>query len=180
MLLNGVPKRVSKSRFHASFSHKSRPEIAWNSCSRQVYPITLSPRLMYHAITQYFYPIHVFTLWNMPNNAITLFCFGGPWIYPSYIYKVPLTPLIANHCRYFFWPRKISFWSSSWDQWVLFTYFGKSTPQVSGVHIFIDSHFAYELNEKINYYTRTVTPVAKYSITRSSKRQVTDLLYSIL
>ena len=29
---NGAPKGGSKSRFHAGFSHKSCPEIAWNSC----------------------------------------------------------------------------------------------------------------------------------------------------
>ena len=32
----------------------SRQEIAWDSCSRQVYPITLDARLLYHAITQLF------------------------------------------------------------------------------------------------------------------------------
>ena len=66
------PKGYSKSRFHAGFSHKSRPEVAWNSCSRQVNPFTLDARLIYHAITHFSYPIPVFALWNMPNNAITL------------------------------------------------------------------------------------------------------------
>ena len=36
--------------------------IAWNSSSRQVYPITLDARLIIHAITQFFLPIPVFTL----------------------------------------------------------------------------------------------------------------------
>ena len=50
----GPSKGVSKSRFHAGFLHKSRQEIAWNSCSRQVYPIALDARLIFHAITQLF------------------------------------------------------------------------------------------------------------------------------
>ena len=48
------PKGISKSRFHAGFFHKSRPEIAWNSCSRLVNPTTPDIRLVYHAITQCF------------------------------------------------------------------------------------------------------------------------------
>ena len=58
---------LSKSRFQAGFLYKSRPEIAWNSCSRQVYLITLNARLIYHTITKCFHPISVFTLWNMSN-----------------------------------------------------------------------------------------------------------------
>ena len=50
----GPPKGASKSRFHAGFLHKSRLEITWNSCSRQIYPITLDVRLIYHVITQFF------------------------------------------------------------------------------------------------------------------------------
>ena len=52
--LFSTPKGDLKSRFHASFSPESRPEIAWNSCSSHIYPITLDPRWMYHAITQLF------------------------------------------------------------------------------------------------------------------------------
>ena len=52
--ITGTPKGDSKSRFHASLSHKSRPEKASNSCSRQVYPITLDARLIIHTITQLF------------------------------------------------------------------------------------------------------------------------------
>ena len=70
------PKVDSKSRFHAGVSYKSRPDIAWNSCSRQVYPNTLNARFIWHAITQFSYPIPVFKLWNMFNNAIT-FSPGG-------------------------------------------------------------------------------------------------------
>ena len=50
----GAPKGDSKSRFHTGFLHKSRPEIAWNLCSRQVHPITLDARLIYYAITHFF------------------------------------------------------------------------------------------------------------------------------
>ena len=48
------PKRGSKCHFHAGFSHKSPPEIALNSCSCQVYPITQDARLIYHTITRLF------------------------------------------------------------------------------------------------------------------------------
>ena len=67
---NGGPR-------YAGISHKSRSEISWNSCSRQVYPITQDARLIYHAITPIFtnFTIHVFTSWNTSNNAITL----SPW-----------------------------------------------------------------------------------------------------
>ena len=52
--IDGAPQGALKSRFHAGFLHKSRQEIAWNSCSRQVYPITLDARLIFHEITQLF------------------------------------------------------------------------------------------------------------------------------
>ena len=39
----GPPKGSSKSRFHAGFLRKSRSEIAWNSCSSQIYPNMLAP-----------------------------------------------------------------------------------------------------------------------------------------
>ena len=44
------PKENSKSRFHAGFSHKSRHENAWNSCSRLVYLITLDARSIFFSI----------------------------------------------------------------------------------------------------------------------------------
>ena len=52
--LMGSRKGGSKYRFHAGLLHKSHPGIAWKSCSRQIYPITLDDRLIYHAITQFF------------------------------------------------------------------------------------------------------------------------------
>ena len=54
-----TPKGDSKTRFHAGFSHKSSLEIAYNSYSRQVYPITLDVTLIIHEITQFFHPIPI-------------------------------------------------------------------------------------------------------------------------
>ena len=51
---NRGPKRASTSRFYASMSHKSRPDIFWNLCSRQVYPTTQDARLIYNVITLFF------------------------------------------------------------------------------------------------------------------------------
>ena len=74
----GPPKGDSKSRFHAGFSHKSRPEIAWNSCSRQVYPITLDARLIFHAITQLFSPNSRFHAMKYVQSRHHAFPLGGP------------------------------------------------------------------------------------------------------
>ena len=50
-LYQRAPQGGPKSRFHPSFLHESRPEIAWYSCSSQVYPITQDARLIIYAIT---------------------------------------------------------------------------------------------------------------------------------
>ena len=54
VFFHGTPKGGLKCLFHAGILHKSRLEIVWNSCSRQVYPITLDARLTIHEITQFF------------------------------------------------------------------------------------------------------------------------------
>ena len=82
------PQGGSESRFYAGFLRKARPEIAWNSWSRQVYPIMLDARLIYPAIMQFLNAFSVFTLWNMYNNAITLPSLGGPFsgqVFESYM-----------------------------------------------------------------------------------------------
>ena len=78
----GPPNGGLKSRFHAGFSDKSRPKIAWNSCSRQVYPITLDARLIFHAITQLFSPnsrLHAMKYVQSRHHAFAL---GGPYTEP--------------------------------------------------------------------------------------------------
>ena len=74
----GGPQGGLKSRFHAGFSDKSRPEIAWNSCSRQVYPITLDARLIIHAITQLFSPNSRFHAMKYVQSRHHAFPLGGP------------------------------------------------------------------------------------------------------
>ena len=79
----GPPKGGSKSRFHAGFSHKSRQEIAWNSCSRQVYPITLNAMLIFHAITPIFTSNSRFHALKYVQSHHHAFPSGGPleeWI----------------------------------------------------------------------------------------------------
>ena len=66
---------------HAGFSDKSRPEIAWNSCSRQVYPITLDARLIFHAITQLFSSNSRFHALKYVESRHHAFPFGGPLIW---------------------------------------------------------------------------------------------------
>ena len=53
-ILIGGPQGGLEIPLSSRISHKSRPEIAWNLCSRQVYPITLDARLIFDAITQLF------------------------------------------------------------------------------------------------------------------------------
>ena len=71
------PKGGLKSGFDAGFSHKSHPEIAWNSCSRQVYLITLDARSIIYAIT------HIFIQFPFSRSEIcritpSRFPLGGP------------------------------------------------------------------------------------------------------
>ena len=75
----GPPKGGSKSRFHAGFSHKSRQEIAWNSCSRQVYPITLNAMLIFHAITPIFTSNSRFHALKYVQSRHHAFPLGGPF-----------------------------------------------------------------------------------------------------
>ena len=71
----GLPNGDSKFRFHAGFSHKSRPEIAWNSCSLQFYPITLNARLIIHATFSIQFPFSCsksssFHLWGGAKTSL--------------------------------------------------------------------------------------------------------------
>ena len=75
----GAPKGGLKSRFHSGFSDKWRPDIAWNSCSRQVYPITLDARLIFHAITQLFLPNSRFHAMKYVQSRHHVFPLGGPF-----------------------------------------------------------------------------------------------------
>ena len=62
----------------AAYAHKSRLEIARNSCSRQVYPITLHARLIFHAITQLFSPKSRFHAMKYVQSRHHAFPLGGP------------------------------------------------------------------------------------------------------
>ena len=80
----GAPKGGLKSRFHAGFSDKLRPEIAWNSCSRQVYPITLDADFSRnHAIilTQF-----TFSRYEICPITPSPFSLGGPLSCPGTIF----------------------------------------------------------------------------------------------
>ena len=72
------PKGGTKSRFHAGFSHKSRQEIAWNSCLSQVYPITLNAMLIFHAITPIFTSNSRFRALQYVQSRHHAFPLGGP------------------------------------------------------------------------------------------------------
>ena len=85
-LYMGPPKGSSKSRFHPGFSHKSRQEITWNSCSRQVYPITLNTVLIFHAITPIFISNSRFHVLKYVQSRHHAFPLGGPPTY--YILKL--------------------------------------------------------------------------------------------
>ena len=75
----GPPKGGLESRIHAGFSDKSRPEIARNSCSRQVYPITLDARLIFHAIRQLFSSNSRFHALKYVESRHHAFPLGGPF-----------------------------------------------------------------------------------------------------
>ena len=99
LFLKGASKGDYKSCFHAGLLHKSRPEIAWNSCSRQVYPIPLDARLVMHAITQF-----------LPSNsrvhALKYAITFSPWAPPKDPSSVhEITPVIG-HCpaQFHLWP----------------------------------------------------------------------------
>ena len=76
--IKGAPKGGLKSCFHAGFSDKSRPDIAWNSCSCQVYPIALDARLIFHAITQLFSPNSCFHAMKYVQSRHHAFPLGVP------------------------------------------------------------------------------------------------------
>ena len=65
------------------FLHKSRPDIAWNSCSRQVYPITLDARLIIHEITQLFRFNSCFHALEYVESRHHAFPLGGPAKYAT-------------------------------------------------------------------------------------------------
>ena len=88
----GPSKGDSKSRFHAGFLHKSRPEIAYNSCSRQVYPITLDATLIIHEITRFFPSNSRFHALKYAESRPHAFPLGAPHIAMSTFYFEKLSP----------------------------------------------------------------------------------------
>ena len=82
----GLPKGDSKSRFHAGFLHISCPEIAYNSCSLQVYQIMLDATLITHKIIQFFLSNSRFHALNYVESRHHAFPFGAPVMnFPSLI-----------------------------------------------------------------------------------------------
>ena len=76
----GAPKGPSKSHFHMGFLHKTRQEIAWNSCSHQVYPTTLDARLITQEITQFFPFNSRFNTLKYVDSRHQAFPLGGPFL----------------------------------------------------------------------------------------------------
>ena len=112
-----APKSDAKSRFHAGFSHKSPPEIAYNSCSRQVYPITLDATLYsrnhanfpsnsrFHALKYVGSLHHAFSLGapfrdrfrievrrntNVPDYSSVVWCSAAPKVHKHHQLAEPL------------------------------------------------------------------------------------------
>ena len=83
LFLKGASKGDYKSCFHAGLLHKSRPEIAYDLCSRQVYPITLDAKLIIHEITQSFPFNSRFHALKYVESRHHAFLMGAPLKYPG-------------------------------------------------------------------------------------------------